>query len=97
MHLLQTDHYCVSQPASLCNVQAKALGQTRHFYMPRVTQAVRITHKPERLAKARAGLSSAAYRMQRSSLEGRHTNNLFLDGLYHALALLCIRESADSA
>ncbi len=31
--------------------QAKALGQERQFYMPRVTQAVRIPHKPERVAK----------------------------------------------
>lgn len=35
-------------------MQAKALGQERQFYMPRVTQAVRIPHKPQRLAKARA-------------------------------------------
>ncbi len=34
-------------------LQAKALGQERQFYMPRVTQAVRILHKPERLAKVR--------------------------------------------
>lgn len=34
-------------------LQAKALGQERQFYMPRVTQAVRILHKPQRLAKVR--------------------------------------------
>jgi hypothetical protein len=38
-------------------VQAKALGQERQFYMPRVTQAMRIPHKPKRLAKACAASS----------------------------------------
>lgn len=32
-------------------LQAKALGKERQFYMPRVTQAVRIPHTPECLAK----------------------------------------------
>lgn len=39
-----------------CVPQAKALGQERQFYMPRVTQAVRIPHKPERIAKVRMPL-----------------------------------------